>query len=475
MLAASGGFWGGRVAQSKQKRRNTMTDPERLEESGAAGTTRQMLLIVAAVLTVFISCVGLSLTALVLLNPTVRNQVPFLAVGPTGSPPPEAPQKFIPLPPGPVNIVEDFAQPSERWEYSQTRIVGGTYEMSLERAEFDTYGLFLGEGRLRDFDLAVDAMQTAGPLEAEFGIRFRQRAPDDHLMFSLSPSGYFRLVRVQEENYTSLVAWTQHPAIRTGPAVVNRLRLIADGPQLTGFINGTEVFSVNDPDPQMGQLTLGLVTFAQGGLVVRFDNLEGSALIGPSGGDQERLLLDEDFSNPATVPWSVGGAVLRNGGYELSVGGPVITWQQPLPVGSSAVGDHFIIETEAQLLEGMADGSGYGIMFADDGEFDFMSLVILPQGGIMLFRNGPEGGLIIPPTLVPAVNPGVGASNRIRIEARGELLSILINDQALPELELPPDLRLSGRTGIMLQSSDERGLRVRFSEFRVEERAGPAV
>ncbi|PDW02090.1 hypothetical protein [Candidatus Viridilinea mediisalina] len=453
-----------------------MTDPERFEENSAAGTTRQMLLIIAAVLTAFISCVGVVVVALVLLNPTLRNQVPLLAVAPASNPPPEAPQKFTPLPPGPVNIVEDFAQPSDRWELSQTRMVGGTYEMSLERAEFDTYGLFLGEGRLRDFDLAVDAMQTAGPLEAEFGIRFRQRAPDDHLMFSISPSGYFRLVRVQDENYTPLVAWTQHPAIRTGPGVINRLRLIADGPQLTGFINGTEVLSVSDPDPQVGQLTLGLVTFAEGGLVVRFDNLEGFALIGPTAGDQESLRLDEDFSNPADAPWSVGGAVLRNGGYELSVGGPVITWQQPLPVGSSAVGDHFILETEAQLVEGgMAEGSGYGLMFADDGEFDFMSLVILPQGGIMLFRNGPEGGLIIPPTLMPAVNPGVGASNHIRIEAQGEVLRITINGQTLPELELPPDLRISGRTGIMLQSSDERGLRVRFSEFRVEERAGPAV
>jgi hypothetical protein len=436
---------------------------------------QRLLLLIAAALAGFVACAGLALAVFVLVTPAVRSQIPFLAAAPGSGPPPEAPRKFADLPAGPVSMVDDFSAPSERWDRSQTRVVGGAYELSLELANFDSYGLFLGASAVRDFDLAVDAVQTAGPAEGEFGIRFRQRAPDDHLMFSISASGYYRLLRVRDRSYTSLVPWTRHEAIEVGPGMRNRLRLVADGPRITGFINGMQVLSYDDPAPQAGQLTLGLVTFDQGGLVVRFDNLEGFALGDSSTADQPGLDLAEDFSDPATAPWSVGGAIIRNGAYEVFVGGAVISWQQPLPSGASEVGDSFVLEVEATLLEGMAEGSGYGLMLADDGEFDFIALLILPQGGVMIYRNGDDGGLIVPPVALPAVNPGPNAPNRLRVEASGQLLTITINDEELPALELPVDLSLSGRTGLIVQSADEQGVRVRFDNFRLEEQAGPAV
>lgn len=436
---------------------------------------QRLLLLIAAALAGFVACAGLALAVFVLITPAVRSQLPFLAAAPGAGPPPESPRKFADPPAGSVNIVDDFSAISERWDRSQTRVIGGVYELSLDLANFDSYGLFLGTSAVRDFALAVDAVQTAGPAEGEFGIRFRQRAPDDHLMFSISASGYYRLLRVRDRSYTSLVPWTRHETIQVGAGMMNRLRLVAEGQRITGFINGTQVLSYDDPAPQAGQLTLGLVTFDQGGLVVRFDNLEGFALNASPDVDQPSLDLEEDFSDPLTAPWSVGGATIRNGAYEVFVGGPVISWQQPLPSGSSEVGDRFVLEVEATLLEGMTEGSGYGLMFADDGAFDFIALLILPEGGLTIYRNGADGGLIVPPIALPAVNPGPDAPNRLRIEASGPLLTITINDEELPTLELPPDLRLSGRAGMIVQSGDERGVRVRFDDFRLEEQAGPSA
>jgi hypothetical protein len=458
-----------------------MSDLQPPTNASAAGATRRLLLILAATLAAFVACAGLALAVFVLATPAIHSQLPFLASAPgapatpAAGPPPEAPRKFSDPPAGPVQIVDDFSVASERWDRSQTRIADGAYELRLDLANFDSYGLFLGEGDIRDFDLAVDAVQIAGPTEGEFGIRFRQRAPDDHLMFSISASGYYRLLRVRERTYTSLVPWTRHEGIQAGSGQTNRLRLVADGAQISGFINGVEVLSYEDREPQAGQLTLGLVTFDQGDLVVRFDNLAGFAQVGPRNADQERIILDEDFSNPATARWSVSGTTLRNRAYEIFVGGSVISWQQPLPIGASAVGDHFVLEVEATLLEGVSDGTGYGLMFADDGEFDFMALMILPQGGMFLFRNGPEGGLIVPPIPVPAVNPGLNQRNRLRLEASGQQLTITINDETLPTLDLPPDLRLHGRSGLIVQSADPQGVRVRFDNFRLEEQARPVV
>ena len=436
---------------------------------------QRLLLIIATALAGFVACAGLGLALFVWSTPAIRNQLPFLAAPLVDGPPPEAPRKFGDPPTGPVSIEDNFNLGSDRWDRSQTRIVDGAYELTLEQAEFDSYGLFLGESSVRDFDLALDLVQTAGPLDGEFGIRFRQAAPDDHLMFSISASGYYRLVRVRDRTYTSLVPWTRHQAIQLGLGSPNRLRLIAEGPEITGFINGVEVLNYRDSEPQAGQLTLGLVTFAQGGLVVRFDNLEGSLLSGSPDTDQASLDLSEDFSDPTTAPWSVGGATMRNGGYEIFVGGPVVSWQQPLPSGSSEVGNNFVLEVEATFLEGAAEGSGYGLMFADDGAFNFIALILLPQGGLTIYRNGTESELLVPPVAIPMVNPGTNAPNRLRIVVRGQSLTITINGEELPSFDLPPELSLRGQVGLIVQSSEVAGVRARFDNFRLEEQVDVEV
>jgi hypothetical protein len=108
-------------------------------------------------------------------------------------------------------------------------------------------------------------------------------------------------------------------------------------------------------------------------------------------------------------------------------------------------------------------------MFGDGGAFDFFALLILPEGGLMLFRNGPEGGMIIPPVQVDAVKPGLDATNRIRLEARGQNLTITVNDEALPPLEFPDGIVFDGMAGVILQGADAEGVRARFDNFRLEE------
>jgi hypothetical protein len=428
---------------------------------------RRLLLIVAAALSAFVACAGVALIALVLLNPGLRSRLLFL--NPVAAPPPEAPQKYAGPPAGAVAITDDFGGSGGRWDRSQTSVAGGAYELVLELDNFDSYGLFLGGDGIRDFDLSADATFVAGPPDAEFGIRFRQSAPDEHLIFSISPSGFYRLARVSDKSYTSLVPWTRDGRIRTGVGATNRLRVVAEGPAITGYINGEQVLTYSDEQPQAGQLTLGLVTFEQGGLTVRFDNLEGFAMAGADGAEPARIDLAQQFDDPAAAPWSVGGATVSGGAYELFVGGSVVSWQQPLPTGSSAVEGDFVLEVDATMLSGNGGGGGYGLMFGDGGAFDFYALLILPEGGLMLFRNGPDGGMIIPPVQVESVNPGLDATNRIRIEASGETLTITVNDEALPPLQFPDGIIFDGMAGVILQGADADGVRARFDNFHLEE------
>jgi hypothetical protein len=429
---------------------------------------RRLLIILAAALGGFIACATLALVVLVFSVPTLRSRLAFLS--PIAAPPPEAPDKFADPPDGPVRISEDFSGDT-RWDRFTTRFADGTYELSLELDNFDSYGLFLGGTAISDFDMAVNATFVAGPPNAEYGIRFRQSAPDDHLLFSISPSGFFRLVRVTDRSYSSLVPWTRDSRIRTGVGATNRLRVVAEGESITGFVNGEEVLRYTDPEPAPGQLTLGLVTFEQGGLTVRFDDVEGFALgTAPDSAQPTRLDLNQQFDEP-TPDWSVGGATLRGGAYEMLVAGRVASWQQPLPTGSSEVQGDFAVEVEATMLSGNVEGAGngYGLMFADNGQFEFFYLLILPEGGLTLLRNGSDGGFVVEPTPVPVVNAGTDATNKIRLEVRGQNLAISINDEAIGDIDFPATISLDGMVGLLVQSADAEGVEVRFDNFVLEE------
>lgn len=429
---------------------------------------QRLLLIVAAGLGSFVLLCGIAIALLLAFNPGLRARLLSGA-----DMPPEGPDKFAGATVGRVRIEDGFDTPTSRWDRSQTRIVDGTYEESLELDNFDSYGLFLGAAGIRDFDIAVDVTQVAGPKIAEYGIRFRQSAPDEHLLFSISGNGYYRLAQVSNEKYSSLVPWQRSRLINTTQGAVNRLRVVAEGETIRGFINGEQVLEYRDTSQQSGQLTLGLVTFDQGGLVVRFDNIAGFAVQPPTGdtpgAQPTKVDLKEEFSDPATAAWTIGGATLKDGAYEVFVGGPVQTWQQPLPTGSSEVQGNFTLEVEATLLSGNASSSGYGLMFGDSGTFDFFALYLLPEGGLMLLRSGTDGGTIIQPTAVPTVHPGVNATNKIKIEARANVLTVTINDQSPTDLEFPEGVSFAGRVGLIVLSQDPDGVRARFDNFLLEE------
>ncbi len=444
--------------------------PEIESEAEPTGDPRRSLLLFSTIgLGVFVLVAGTALAAALFFYAPVRDRV----FGTSGGTPPEGPDKFATEIGRPLQISDTFDLLSNRWDQSRTAIVDSTYEMALDLDNFDSYGLLLRATDVRDFDMAVDATQTAGDPISEFGIRFRQSAPDEHLMFSISGTGHYRLVQVSDETYTSVVPWRRDRRINTGPGATNRLRVVADGPLIIGYINGEEVLRYEDPTPRGGQLTLGLITYDVGGLTVRWDNVEGFALRGASldGAVGGRVELAEDFSNPLSSSWTVGGAEIIDGAYEVFVGGAgVQSWQQPLPIGASEIaGNGFVLEVDAELISGNPAEAGYGVIFADSGDFSFIALYLLPTGQMLMVQSGADSGLLVPPTVVEAVRPGLNTTNRIRLEARDNVLRITINEESLGELRFPDEMRFTGMVGMIVLSPDAAGVRARFDNFRLEE------
>lgn len=395
----------------------------------------------------------------VLAVPGLRNQIKPFWIKPSAAPPPESPLPAnLPALARPLKIDETWDQPTARWEQSLARVVDGAYEMRVDNPNYDSYGLLSSEKPIRDFDIAVDVQQVAGDPTAEYGVRFRQTGPSDYLMFSISGSGYYRLLRVKSGVYSSLTPWTFDGRIKTGANALNRLHVVAQGSSIAGSINDVQLISAKDEIDTGGQLTFGVTTFDKGGVVVRFDNIAGRA---------EDLDLKEDFSNAETTKWSVGGATIVKGAYEITAGPGIQSWQEPLPNGSSSVGD-FRLDVDATLVISDSDSAAYGVLFGDGGSFDFYSLYLFPQGGIGLFRSDRSGQVttLVPPTPLELVKPGKNATNHIRLEVHGNSLSITLNGTKLPDLQL--DQRVQGMVGMIVSSSTT----ARFDNFQLQELSG---
>ncbi|TFG49645.1 MAG: hypothetical protein E4H33_01835 [Anaerolineales bacterium] len=81
-----------------------------------------------------------------------------------------------------------------------------------------------------------------------YGLIFRAPDTSEGYLISISCDGSFRLSSWQneEEKYTSIKPWTTSEYINPGPGGKNRLGIKTNGTTLTGFINGHQIFELDD-------------------------------------------------------------------------------------------------------------------------------------------------------------------------------------------------------------------------------------
>ncbi|GJM41143.1 MAG: hypothetical protein DHS20C20_14250 [Ardenticatenaceae bacterium] len=93
--------------------------------------------------------------------------------------------------------------------------------------------------------------------------------------------------------------------------------------------------------------------------------------------------------------------------------------------------DNFILEVEAQLLEGDL-GSSYGVLFRMQDATRFYRFEITGDGLYMVERRDGESGwtrFVDNWTGTTAINQGLGSSNQLRVEALGTNISLYVNDE----------------------------------------------
>lgn len=126
-------------------------------------------------------------------------------------------------------------------------------------------------------------------------------------------------------------------------------------------------------------------------------------------------------------------------------------------------------EVEATQLEGTVD-NGYGLLFRSNENDDFYLFEVSGDGFVWigLCKGGCEDDVVM---LVgdnwfasDAVNQGLNATNRLRVQAEGGNLIFFINDQ---EVGRATDTTLTtGDIGILVETLGEGGVKVAFDNFK---------
>jgi hypothetical protein len=134
----------------------------------------------------------------------------------------------------------------------------------------------LSEPLLDDFVLEVEATQLAGSPESSFGVLFRLQSQGEFYRFDITGDGRYTVERHNlDGSWTRFTdGWTRDDALQSGLNTTNRLRVVAEGFQLSLYANGELLQTFSDSAYPVGTIALDAGTFGKVPLSVAFDNVQ---------------------------------------------------------------------------------------------------------------------------------------------------------------------------------------------------------
>ncbi|MBI3243114.1 MAG: PD40 domain-containing protein [Chloroflexi bacterium] len=126
---------------------------------------------------------------------------------------------------------------------------------------------------LSDFRLTVDAERVEGIENAQYGVIFRKTDGSNFYYFGIIDTGKFALLRRYENEWTTLIDWTDSPVIH--PGEVNQIRVVVEGSHFIFFINDYFVSETTDDNLSKGKAGLAMSLNNDGDeATFRFDNFD---------------------------------------------------------------------------------------------------------------------------------------------------------------------------------------------------------
>jgi len=133
----------------------------------------------------------------------------------------------------------------------------------------------LADKQFSEFDLGVDATFMNSNSGSTLGILLRMAGPDDFLRLELMADGRYMVERLNPGGGWTryLNDWEKSPAIITGLGATNRLRVVAQGTEISFYANDELLLAIPDSPAVGGQIGLDAGTFGEPGTRAAFDNL----------------------------------------------------------------------------------------------------------------------------------------------------------------------------------------------------------
>jgi hypothetical protein len=189
------------------------------------------------------------------------------------------PQLINPLriEPGEVQFQDDFSDPTSGWVRRNEKQIGNLdfvnqgYQIYVKQNHTI---LWSGPGlKFRDVRIEVDATKIEGPDNNDFGIVCRARDQHNYYFLVISSDGYYGIGKVVEGEQ-QLIGMNDMPPneyILQGQQT-NHLRADCVGNNLSLYVNGFHLVTVQDTEFASGDSGLVAGTFEQPGTRIHFDN-----------------------------------------------------------------------------------------------------------------------------------------------------------------------------------------------------------
>jgi tetratricopeptide (TPR) repeat protein len=181
----------------------------------------------------------------------------------------------------------DFGDEDNEWLSGKRRISDGMYLWEAQAKKGSVWWSIPETDRMFfDFYLTVESERVIGPEESEYGVIFRYKNEDNFYVYMVEDNLSARVEAKIKGDWVTLSRLTIKSIIH--PGEVNRLTVVAEGPNITLFINDEYVGEFEDN--QFGYGEAGLVINLKGGDYGRFsfDNFELRAPV-PEAGEKNRL------------------------------------------------------------------------------------------------------------------------------------------------------------------------------------------
>ena len=169
------------------------------------------------------------------------------------------------------------------WQVNDTdgasaTVADGVFRFTVTEPEA-IYWITDGEQSFGDGTWEVDVTQIAGPVDAGYGLVFREDASvDNFYLFQVSTDGFIWIGACYAgcEDITMLVGdgWVESSDVAVGLNQRHALRVESTGGDMVFYVNDVEVGRATDTSFAEGDLGMLVETFADGGAVVEFDNLK---------------------------------------------------------------------------------------------------------------------------------------------------------------------------------------------------------